>query len=452
MKKLFLLALIPLALAGCKKTALKPKTLSGGPATAPSITYPATNNLTVGTPVSISPVNSGGAIPATVYGQVTTFAGSATSDSGHVDGAGTAARFNSAQQMALDASGNLYVTDTFNETIRKIDPSGVVTTVAGKVGVTDFTDGQGTSATFFYPDGIAIDASGNIFIADWVNSAIRKMTPAGAVTTFYQAIGFSFGPAGISFDGSGNLLVSAYDGNQILKISPAGMATTVAGDPQWQVGFVDGTGSSALFNYPSDVVTDAAGNIYVADGFNNAVRKITPAGVVTTFAGSTAYQGANVYNNPGGFADGVGNAALFNNVTGFAMAPGDVLYVADRFNNDIRRIMPDATVTLVAGSATQAVGNADGVGTAAGFNWPDYITIDKNAGIGYISEWSGNRVRKIVLTGYSLTGILPAGLTFDPKTGTIGGTPTAATLSATYTVVGFNTNGYSSTAFTLTVN
>lgn len=450
MKRLFLLALIPLAFAGCKKSALKPKTLAS-PTDPPSITYPASNNFTVGSPVSISPANVGGSIPATMYGQVTTFAGSTTSDSGHVDGTGTAARFNSAQQMALDASGNLYVTDTYNSTIRKIDPAGVVTTVAGQVGVFNNTDGQGTAATFAYPDGLAIDASGNIFIADWNNGRIRKMTPSGAVTTFYEQIG-GFAPNGITFDSSGNLIVSTYSANQIVKISPAGVATVIAGDPQEQTGFVDGTGSAAVFNYPSDVVTDAAGNIYVADGFNNAVRKITPAGVVTTFAGSTAYQGANWYNNPGGFADGVGNAALFNNVTGFAMAPGDVLYVADRFNNDIRRIMPDATVHLVAGSATQAVGNSDGVGTAAGFNWPDYITIDKNAGIGYISEWSGNRVRKIVLTGYSLTGTLPPGLTFDPKTGTISGTPTAAMPATSYTVVGFNVNGFSSATFTITVN
>ncbi|MGZ4001089.1 MAG: SMP-30/gluconolactonase/LRE family protein [Mucilaginibacter sp.] len=450
MKKIPLIVLILFAFVACRKTALKPKTLSGGPG-APTIAYPATNNLTVGTAVSISPVSSGGTIPATIYGQVTTFAGSTASDSGHVDGTGTAARFNSAQQMALDAAGNLYVTDTYNSTIRKIDPAGVVTKVAGQVGVFNNTDGQGTAATFAYPDGLAIDASGNIFIADWNNGAIRKMTPTGAVTTFYQEIG-AFAPNGITFDSSGNLLVSTYSDNQIVKISPAGVATVVAGDPQWQTGFVDGTGSSALFNFPSDVVTDAAGNIYVADGFNNAVRKITPAGVVSTFAGSTAYQGANWYNNPGGFADGVGNAALFNNVTGFAMYPGGVLYVADRFNNDIRRIMPDATVTLVAGSATQAVGNADGVGTAAGFNWPDYVTIDSNTGIGYISEWSGNRVRKIVLTGYSLTGTLPAGLSFDPKTGIISGTPTAASAASTYTVTGFNTSGFSSSTFTITVN
>ncbi|MDB5136103.1 MAG: hypothetical protein JWP37_2706 [Mucilaginibacter sp.] len=452
MKKLLLLTLIAFTLAACQKAKIAGPRSLASLNTAPNITYPATNNLTVGTAVSISPVNTGGTIPATVYGQVTTFAGSTASDTGHVDGIGTAARFNSAQQMALDASGNLYVTDTFNELIRKISPAGVVTTIAGTAGVTGFADGQGTSATFFYPDGIAIDASGNIFIADWVNSAIRKMTPAGAVTTFYQAIGFSFGPAGISFDSSGNLLVSAYNGNQIVKISPAGVATIIAGDPQWQVGFVDGTGTAAQFNYPSDVVTDATGNIYVADGFNNAIRKITPAGVVSTFAGSTAYTGSNVYNNPGGFADGIGTAALFNNATGFAMAPGGVLYVADRFNNDIRRIMPDATVNLVAGSATQVVGNADGVGTAAGFNWPDYVTIDGSTGIGYISEWSGNKIRKIVLTGYSLSGALPVGLSFDPKTGIISGTPTSAVSATTYTVTGFNAFGFSSNTFTIMVN
>ena len=445
MKKIFLFALILLAVAGCKKATLKPKTLEGDPNTPPGITYPSTNTLTAGTPANISPVNTGGAIPATEYGQVTTFAGSTTSDTGYMDGTGTAARFNSVQQMALDASGNLYATDTYNSVIRKITPSGVVTTFAGTAGVTGYADGQGTLATFYYPDGIAIDASGNILIGDWINNAIRKITPGGAVTTVYHSI-YPFGPNGMFLESSGSLLVSALNGNQIVEISPAYAATIIAGSTQWETGFVDATGTAAEFNYPSDVTMDATGNIYVADSFNNAIRKITPAGVVSTFAGS------NVNNNPGGFADGVGTAALFNNPTGFAMATAGVLYVADRFNNDIRRIMPDGTVNRVAGSATQSVGNADGVATAAGFNWPDYITIDNNAGIAYISEWSGNRIRKMLLTGYSLSGTLPAGLTFDPKTGTISGTPTAATATTTYTVTSFNTHGFSSATFTITIN
>ncbi|MDB5136102.1 MAG: hypothetical protein JWP37_2705 [Mucilaginibacter sp.] len=447
MKKILLIVLMPLALAGCKKTSFKPKTLSGGPG-APNIAYTATNNLTVGTAVSISPVNTGGAVPTTAYGQVTTFAGSTTAQAGFMDATGTAALFNSVQQMALTASGDLYVTDANNNAIRKINPSGVVTTFAGSTaGVRGFKDGPDTSARFVYPDGIAIDAFGNFFISDFKNQSIRKITPAGVVSTFYNGLNTGgFDANGLCFDSSGNLIATTVVISQIFKISPAGVPTSIAGN---NVGYINGTGTGAEFDYPSDVKMDASGNIYVADCANDAIRKITPAGVVTTFAGS------DITPNPTeqfGYVNGVGTAARFYQMTGIEFAPGGVMYVADMSNNDIRRIMPDATVSLVAGSAAQMTGDADGVGTAAGFNWPDYITIDSNAGIGYISEWLGNRVRKIVLTGYSLTGTLLAGLTFDPKTGIISGTPTAVTSATTYTVTGFNTFGFSSSTFTITVN
>ena len=407
--------------------------------TAPNITYGmAVVPVKAGMPVSLHLTNTGGPVETALYGQVTTVAGSTVDASGYVNSEDTSALFNWPQAMIKDASGNLYITDSNNNAIRMISPSGAVTTFAGSTtGQSGNTDGTGTSALFSYPDGIAIDKAGNLFVADYNNNAIRKITSGGVVTTFYSTTG-TFGPGGICFDTSGDLIVTAQDASQVVKITPAGLATTIAGNTP---GYVNGTGTAALFNESSDVKADTLGNLYVADFLNNAIRKINPAGVVTTFAGS------DVTGNMAGYADGVGTAAVFNNPTGLAIGPGRVIYVADIYNNDIRKIMPDGTVTLVAGSTAQAPGYADGTGTAARFNLPANMYIDDN-GIGYISEIGGNRVRKIMLTGYTINGTLPPGLTFDVNTGTISGTITAPFASQTDTVSAYNGVGHSSTIIT----
>jgi gliding motility-associated-like protein len=407
---------------------------------SPNIAY-GTGKVTItGTaPFSLQPTNTGGAVPQTIYGQVTTFAGSITAVAGYVNGNGTATQFNGPQQMARDASGNLYVADALNHAIRVISPAGAVSTFAGSTtGTPGIRDGADTTALFSYPDGIVIDGSGNLFVSDYNNNEIRKITPSGMVSTFY-ASPVTFGPGGLCFDASGNLIAAAQDAGQIIRITPAGVATTIAGST---IGYANGTGAAAQFNTPSDVRIDGSGNIYVADFSNNAIRKIDPAGVVTTIAGST------VSGNTPGFADGVGTAVVFNNPAGLLLGPGEVIYVADMYNNDIRRIMPDGTVTLIAGSAAQVPGNADGTGTAAGLNMPDYMYID-DTGTGYIAELEGNRVRKIVLTGYTLKGTLPAGLTFDVTTGIISGVAAAPFTAQTDTVTAYNAFGYSSAIITL---
>ena len=406
------------------------------PDTGPNITYgTATASVKAGVPVSLHLTNTGGPVDAAAYGQVTTIAGSTTDASGDVDTTGTSALFNWPQAMVKDASGNLYITDSNNNAVRILGPSGTVSTFAGSAtGQAGNADGPGTSALFSFPDGIAIDAAGNLFVADYNNNAIRKITPGGVVTTFYSSTGI-FGPGGICFDSSGNLIVTAQDASQILKITPAGIVTTIAGNTP---GYANGTGTAALFNTSSDVRADTSGNLYVTDFLNNAIRKITPAGVVTTFAGS------DVSGNTAGYADGVGTAAVFNNPTGLAIGPGRVIYVADIYNNDIRKIMPDGTVTLVAGSTAQAPGYMDGKGTAVRFNLPANMYIDDN-GIGYISEIGGNRVRQIMLTGYTINGTLPPGLTFDSTTGNISGTVTGPFSTRTDTVSAYNGAGHSST-------
>ena len=412
-------------------------------AQAPSITYPSpAPTLAVGTPFTASPTNMGGAVPATVYGQVTTLAGSTSGTAGHSDLTGTNARFWDMEAVVGDASGNIYVAEANNQDIRKITPAGVVTTIAGSTtGASGNQDGIGTAALFLWPDGIALDPSGTtLYVGDYGNNSIRKINLSTLqVTTWVTLVA---GASGLSFDTAGNLVVAEQDANQIQKIAPDGTVITIAGNTTEQN--INGTGSAARFYKPNDVQVDISNNdVYVADYLNNSIRKITAAGVVTTFAGNTAF-----IPNPttGTYADGVGTAAGFNNPTGVAML-GNVLYVGDLLNGAIRSILPNQVVTTVAGSPTN-MGWADGIGAAAKFQHPVDLWIDPN-GIGYVIDGNFNNIRKVVLTGYTISPSLPAGLTFDRTTGTISGTPTVPFMPTTYTVTGFNTTGYSATTITL---
>ncbi len=264
----------------------------------------------------------------TPTGVVTTLAGSAGA-AGASDGTGSAARFNAPAAAAIDASGNIYATDSNNNTIRKIAPGGVVTTFAGSAGLSGTTDGTGTAARFLTTWGVVMDASGNLFVCDRNNYTIRKITPAGVVSTFAgtggargstDATGAAarFGwPTCIAIDGSGNLYVTDQSNFTIRKITPAGVVTTLAGSAG-QLGTTDGTGSAARFSNPSGIIVDHNGNVFVTDNGSYTVRKITPAGVVTTFAGSP---------NNAGSQDGTGSAARFYRPAGLGVDSSNNLFL-----------------------------------------------------------------------------------------------------------------------------
>jgi hypothetical protein len=211
---------------------------------------------------------------------VTTFAGSGTI--GAADGVGTLAQFNNPYGVAVDSSGSVYVADHGNNKIRFITPSGTVTTLAGSSTI-GAADGVGTFAEFYNPTGIAVDSSGNVYVADALNNNIRFITPSGFVTTL------------------------------------AGSGTASA---------ADGVGTFAQFSYPYGVAVDSSGNVYVPDYYNNEIRFITPSGNVTTLAGSGI----------SGAADGVGTLAQFNLPFGVAVDSSGNVYVADTFNNNVRLI------------------------------------------------------------------------------------------------------------------
>ncbi len=191
--------------------------------------------------------------------------------------------------MAVDGAGNVFVADTWNHTIRKITPTGVVTTLAGTAGSSGSADGTGATARFNEPFGVAVDGAGNVFVADTWNHTIRKITPTGVVTTLAGTAGFVEGsadgtgaaarfnePYGVAVDGAGNVFVADTDNNTIRKITPSGVVTTLAGTAG-SSGSTDGTGAAARFYWPEGVAVDGAGNVFVADAVNYTIRKITPS-------------------------------------------------------------------------------------------------------------------------------------------------------------------------------
>lgn len=403
-------------------------------------------------------------------GRVTTFAGAAN-ERGFVDGRGGMARFARPNGLAIDGSRNLYVSDLENLRIRKISPQGVVTTlggelpyfpygvavdslgyvyvsladhtirrmsptgvlslVAGQAGQPGLLDGTGSAARFNGPNGLAIDASGVLFVADSGNDAIRKVNAGGTVTTFATVAAY---PTGVAFDLSGNLVVTLYHSDQIRRITPGGAVslvagsgmqgsddgpassasflyprgvtvlpggeilvadtlnftvraiagdsvTTVAGTPL-QRGVVDGATSAARFIAPIDIARDSAGNLFVLD--STTIRKITPAGVVSLFAGAHGYSMT---------VDGIGTDARFAGLSGIVIDSADNLYVTDIEAHVVRKITPNAVVTTFAGM-TGTPGLSEGTGSNAQFRRPDALTIDA-AGNLYVADAGNHSIRKV---------------------------------------------------------
>jgi sugar lactone lactonase YvrE len=363
---------------------------------------------TAATTASLVPEASGNS------GVVSTFAGGA---GGFQEGTGSAARFTNPSAVAIDASGNLFVVDFGNERVRKITPAGIVTTLAGST--TGFQEGAGTAARFSSPSGVAVDASGNVYVVDFGNQRVRKIASDGVVTTLagsgtsgYQEGGGStaqfsfersgvrdvsrsllapirldvrylFYPTGVAADAGGNVFVADFGNHRIRKITPAGVVSTFAGSGT--EGFRDGRGAEAQFTAPSGIAVDAAGTLYVADQGNNRIRKIAPNGVVTTLAGSGVK----------GLRDGTGTEARFNAPMGLAVDASGNVFVADANNNRIREITPAGVVTSLAGSS---VGNRDGSNAGARFELPTGVAVDASGNV-YVADADNNRIRKIAPAG-----------------------------------------------------
>jgi sugar lactone lactonase YvrE len=312
--------------------------------------------------------------------------------------------------VAADGSGNVSVADTSNNTLRKVTPAGVVSTLAGMARASGSADGTGPAARFYEPSGVAVDGSGNVYVADKENATIRKITPAGVVSTIAGTAGSGGsedgrGPAArfvkptrVAVDGNGNVYVVDTYGQTLRKVTPAGMVSTLAG-MAGEPGSADGTGPGARFYYPHGVAVDGTGNVYVADTWNNTIRKVTPAGVVSTLAGMAGDNGS---------ADGTGAAARFLWPSGLAVDGTGNVYVADTWNHTLRKITPAGVVSTLAGMAL-ASGSEDGTGPAARFYYPEGVAVDGSGNV-YVADTQNHTIRKVSPAGVVSTPIGVPGL------------------------------------------
>lgn len=328
-------------------------------------------------------------------GATTTFAGNG--NGGYTDGAANLAEFSLATGVTRDAAGNLYVADRDNYCIRKITPAGIVTTLAGG-GTPGFVNGTGTAAKFNLPFGITIDALGNLYVGEINNNAVRKITPAGVVTTLagnpngYAGVQDGYGsnarfnsPVGLTTDAAGNVYVADFNNHRIRKIAPDGLVTTLAGNTYGLPGLQDGTGTGASFYYPIALAFDPLGNLIIADYYNHAVRKMTPANVVTTIAG----------NGTAGGTDGTGSAARFNKPASLAIDNSGTIYICDAENNQIRKITSAGVVTTLAGDGNG--GNSNGPASVASFHYPLGLCADFTNNYLFVADYFNHSIRRISL-------------------------------------------------------
>jgi len=344
--------------------------------------------------------------PANVSGVVvTTFAGGTGVST---TGAGLVGTFDNPIGVAVDSSGNVYVADSGNNVIRKISSSGVVTTLANSGEVFTYNPGGSEDSpvvSFSGPTGVAVDAAGNVYVADRGNALIRLITPAGVVATLVSRGWIGSDPllianpgddfssvSGLAVDKLGDVYWTDWLVNEIEYLNVyQGTVSSMAGSKS-VVGSANGMGDNASFNNPAGIAIDSAGNVYVADAGNNLIRKINRlnpvtsedpgVGVATTFAGSGKI-GSDI---------GTGAAASFNNPAGVAVDAAGNVYVADAGNNMIRKISPSGDVTDLAGNGK--AGSANGAGFAASFNNPTGVAVDA-AGNVYVADAGNNLIRKI---------------------------------------------------------
>jgi hypothetical protein len=279
----------------------------------------------------------------------------AAGTTGNVNGTGASVRFNTPNYLTRASDGRIAVGDFGNSAVRLVSTAGVVTTLAGS-GNYGYADGVGTAASFNGNGGLAFDSAGNVFVSDWDNHVVRRIAPDGTVTTFAGSPGVPgsangtgaaarfTNPNGLAIDASDNVYVSDWGNHTIRRITPAGVVTTVVGSPG-APGSVDGNGSAARVSGPSGLAFDAAGNLYLADQFNHLIRRLSPTGDLVTLAGSAGLAG---------HVDGTGAAARLASPAWITVTAGGTVFVVSAAGDTVRRVSTSGEVATVVGTSGSA--------------------------------------------------------------------------------------------------
>ena len=302
--------------------------------------------------------------------------------------------------IAFDVTGNMYIADETNNLIRKINTLGIITTIAGTGAVGYSGDGgQATAAELKHPTQVVIDMAGNIYISDYFNNCIRKVNTAGIISTIAGN-----GTGGFSGDGGqataaalnwasslfmdtiGNLFIADEGNNRIRMVNTNGIITTIAGNGTAGYNGDGGQATAAELHNPFGVFLDAAGSLYISDAVNNCIRKVNTAGIITTIAGT----GTAGYSGDGGQAT---NAGLSTPAGNIAIDATGNMYIPDSYNHRIRMINTSGIISTIAGTGTQGFSGDCGQATAAELYLPQGVTI--NAGNIYIADYDNNRIRVV---------------------------------------------------------
>jgi trimeric autotransporter adhesin len=376
----------------------------GGPATQAELSYPYGVAVDASGNVYISDYPANRIRKVSTGGTITTFAGKGGGGYSGDGGQATDALLSAPEELAIDSAGNLYVADFGNNRVRKISAGGIISTVAG-TGTGGFSGDEGlaTTANLDHPTSVVVDGTGALYIADRNNNRIRKVSSNGIIRTFAGGvISASLGdggpatgatlswPCGLALDGSGNLYIADSVHLRLRKVSADGVITTVAGNGSYDSSGDGGPASSAKLSFPAAVVFDGSGNLYISDAYNHKVRKVSSAGIITTVAGSGAFQ----CSGDGGQATSAG----FGRPRQLAFDGSGNLYIVDHLCHQVRKVAPSGIITTVAGTGSQGFSGDGGLATAAKLSYPLGTAVDA-AGNLYIADFGNQRVRKVTTTG-----------------------------------------------------